>query len=1062
MSEVRSEKERGAFELPKQYDFHEAWEKWYPFWEEKGYFHSEPNPNKKPFTIVIPPPNVTGALHMGHALNDTLQDVLIRMKRMQGFETLWMPGTDHAGIATQAMVEKRLLQDEGKTRNDIGREAMVARIWDWKDSFEKRIIGQLKKMAFSCDWERLRFTLDPVCAKAVRHTFYMFFQKGLIYRSKKLVNWDCKLQTAVSDDEIQSETMPGSFWHLKYPVVQPQPGEPEYVVVATTRPETMFGDTCVAVHPEPRKVLDQMEKDLRTQLANAKDSEKEALEGKLETLEKRKETHLALLEKLAEMARAGRKVVLPLVNREIPLVADVWAKPEMGSGCVKITPAHDPNDFEVGKRCRVPFINVMNMDGTFAGDAFVYAWDGKKFNNITAENPALSHTVPQQYVGRKMLDTRDDVVAELQEAGVLLEIEDHPHELPISDRSKTIIEPFMNNQWFVKMADLAQSAIDAVTDGRVRISPARYAKSYLDWLGEKRDWPIGRQLWWGHQIPIWYARANDGVSAAPDEATMKQVFGDRQDVLYRWDDEAKEWWICLQDGTLEADAIPGYTLVQDEDVLDTWFSSALWPHSTLGWPEQTPELKYYYPTSLLITSRDIITLWVARMVLAGLQNCGDIPFPNVFIHPKILDKYGETMSKSKGNGVDPLDVIDKFGTDALRMGVTWLATDTQDVRLPVDFECPHCLTLVEQTKENRIQHLISCPKCKKTFSTQWANTEAEKAVPRGAVVSERFEMSRNFCNKLWNASRFVLMYLMESPVETQPVTDDALFVEDRWILSRLSTVSRQATEMLERYDYATTVRTLYDFTWDEFCSFYIEITKYRIQNAELRPLTLRVLAYVLDAILRMWHPIIPLITEEVWQLLNKIQPYRGLTAEELAQPAAESVMIADWFVDHANRQNPQIEAEFAVFQEVLRAVREIRSRQGVPAKQEMRFVVRCSEEVARLLEPMKPYFQSMAAAVAEDWGPNVTMPKLSSNATGANWEVAVNLEGLIDVDVELEKNRKQREKLVGFITSKEKRLSNEKFTAHAPANIVAAERASLEELKQQLAAVEESIARLSK
>lgn len=1019
-------------ELPKQYDFKQAWSKWYPFWEEKGYFHSEPNPDKKPYTIVIPPPNVTGALHLGHALNDSLQDILIRMKRMQGYETLWLPGTDHAGIATQAMVEKRLLEEEGKTRNDLGREGLVKRIWDWKASYEKRILGQLKSLGCSCDWERLRFTLDPVCGKAVRHTFYTFFQKGLIYRGKRLVNWDCALQTAVSDDEVYHETLAGHFWYFRYPVVNPLPGEPEFVMVATTRPETMLGDTAVAVHPNPEGEMARIEAELQESLEKAKESEQDEIRQKLEALQERKKTHLPLLIQLRDMALAGRKVLLPLANREIPLVADSWAKPELGTGCVKITPAHDANDYEVGKRCNLPFINIMTKCGT------------------------LNDQVPEKYRGRTMAEARDVVVADLKAGGFLVDIEDRDIELARSDRSKMPIEPFLNDQWFVKMADLAQSAMDAVTDGRVKIVPDRYAKGYLDWLSEKRDWPIGRQLWWGHQIPIWYCQG-------ATEEELKQAFAGRDDVTWQWDAEGNQWWICAREEDLHSDAVPGHTLVQDEDVLDTWFSSALWPHSTLGWPDQSPDLDYYYPTSVLITSRDIITLWVARMVLAGLQNCGQIPFHQVFIHPKILDKFGETMSKSKGNGVDPMDVIEKFGADSLRMGLTWLTTDTQDVRLPVDFECPHCHSLMEQTKENRIQTVVTCTKCKGKFSTQWAKSAEDLAFPRGAVVSERFEMSRNFCNKLWNASRFAMMYLAEEPCENlQPVAEESLFVEDRWILSRLATVSQQITESLQRYDYAGTVRVLYDFTWDEFCSFYIEMLKYRLQNPQCKGLAKQVLAYVLDAILRMWHPIIPFITEEVWQLLGQVAPNRGLTAEDLAEPTSESIMVAKWFVENPARRNQEIEDRFAIFQDILRAVREIRARQGVPVKEEIHFVVKCPAEMVELLEPMKPYFHSMALAIVDTWGADVVMPNLSANATGSNWEVAVNLEGLIDVTAELEKNRKQREKLCGLIQGKEKKLSNESFVSRAPAKVVAAERASLEEWKQQLAAIEDAIARLEK
>ncbi|MDO4570097.1 MAG: valine--tRNA ligase [Planctomycetia bacterium] len=1033
-----------TFELPKQYDFHSAWEKWYPYWESQGFFHSEPTPDKKPFTMVIPPPNVTGALHMGHALNNTLQDILIRMKRMQGFETLWIPGTDHAGIATQAVVERRLREEEGKTRHDLGRSELVRRIWQWKDAYEKRILNQLKSMAFSCDWERLRFTLDPVCARAVRHTFYTFFQKGLIYRGKRLVNWDCYLQTAVSDDEVYHEATAGHFWYFRYPVVGASAGEPEFVTIATTRPETMLGDTAVAVHPDPEAEMDRLESALRRELADENLKDREETQGRLDALLERRRTHLPLLVQLRDMALAGRKVLLPLVNREIPLVADAWAKPELGTGCVKITPAHDANDYEVGKRCGLPFINIMTRAGL------------------------LNENVPEKYRGLSMSEGREAVVKDLEQGGFLVKVEDREIELAHSDRSKMAIEPFLNDQWFVRMGDLAQSAIDAVEERRVKITPERYAKGYLDWLSEKRDWPIGRQLWWGHQIPIWYCRAIEGGEKSnPSEEDIRKAFDGRDDVIWMRDEESGEWWICAKEGDLPSDAVPGFELVQDEDVLDTWFSSALWPHSTLGWPEKTPELDYYYPTNVLITSRDIITLWVARMVLSGLQNCSEVPFHQVFIHPKILDRYGETMSKSKGNGVDPLDVVEKFGADALRMGIAWLTTDTQDVRLPVDFECPHCHALVEQTKENRILPTIVCPKCKERFSTQWAKSDEDKAFPRGAVVSERFEMARNFCNKLWNASRFAMMYLAEDyesvhapDFSPKPIADEELFVEDKWILSRLATVSEQFTQGLEQYDYSVCVRMLYDFTWDEFCSFYIEMVKYRLQNPDLKPVAKRVLAYVLDAILRLWHPIIPLITEEVWHLLNEVAPRRGLTSAELSQVPSESVMVAPWFSADAARRSETIEAQFAVFQDVLRSVREIRARQGAPVKQEIRFTLRCSEETKALLEPMRPYFRSMALAVVEDWGPSATMPPLSSNAVGNGWELGVNLEGLIDVAVELEKNRKQREKLSGFIVAKEKKLSNASFVERAPAQVVAAERASLEEMKQQIAAMDDAIARL--
>ncbi|MCA9211478.1 MAG: class I tRNA ligase family protein, partial [Planctomycetales bacterium] len=634
-----------AKDLPTRFDFKDAQARWYQCWEDNKYFHSEPDPNKKPFTIVIPPPNVTGALHLGHALNNSLQDILIRMKRMQGFNTLWMPGTDHAGIATQAVVERRLHEEEGKTRHDLGREALVQRIWNWKESYEKRILGQLKSMGCSCDWDRVRFTLDDVCATAVRQTFYDLFSKQLIYRGKRLVNWDTFLQTAVSDDEVFHETIKGHFWHIRYPVIDPKPGEPEFVTIATTRPETMLGDTAVAVHPDPAKAFDKLEAELAEKLAAAPTKEKADIQAEIERIAERRKTKLAALEQLRDMAIDGRMLNLPLLDRPIPLVADEWAKPEMGSGCVKITPAHDANDYEVGGRCNLPKINILNPDGTMNSNA-------------------------GPYQGLAIKQCRSQLVDDLDAKDLLVEVEDREIELAHSDRSKTPIEPYLADQWFVKMADLAQSAMDAVTDGRVTIHPPRYQKGYLDWLGEKRDWPVSRQLWWGHRIPVWAVTGTpehltaltlphvESLDLASDRQTTKSGLEDKVTTFVAAGPKEGEYTIfsCVAPGNESLEQqLNDAGMTQEDDVLDTWFSSALWPHSTLGWPRKTPELEYYYPTSVLITSRDIITLWVARMVLTGLNNMGEIPFSDVFIHPKILDGYGETMSKSKGNGVDPLE-----------------------------------------------------------------------------------------------------------------------------------------------------------------------------------------------------------------------------------------------------------------------------------------------------------------------------------------------------------------------------------------------------------------------
>ena len=1083
-------------DLPKQYAHAEPEQRWYKFWLEKKYFHSEPDAKKKPFTIVIPPPNVTGALHLGHALNNSLQDILIRFKRMQGYNALWMPGTDHAGIATQSVVEKRLLKDEGKTRHDLGsnlqesREALVARIWKWKDEYEKRILGQLQRMGASCDWDRTRFTLDPICARAVRHTFFSLFKDGKIFRGKRLVNWDTHLQTAVSDDEVETVSIDGNFWHLRYPVIKPQAGEPTHVTIATTRPETMLGDTAVAVHPDPAAALDAVEKELRTKLAEASDKEKPAVKAELEVLAARRTTHLPLLIKLRDMAKAGRMLELPLTGRQIPLVADEWAKPEMGSGCVKITPAHDPNDYEVGNRQSLERINIMNPDGT------------------------LNANVPEKYRGLKMSTTaRKAVLDDLTAAGLHdpeTEVEARKIEQPMSDRSKTPIEPYLADQWFVKMSDaddgtpgLAQSAMDAVTSDRVQIFPTRYGKTYLDWLGEKRDWPVSRQLWWGHRIPVWTVTLNpnhfekwpskklgknitdESITDAEIKKTIA-VIGDEMGAKNLEDDVFLDSttppgtlrYCCKSDAAdsvfqkianeierrkqgkdviMKFELAATYTdsIVQDSDVLDTWFSSALWPHSTLGWPEQTPELKYYYPTSTLITSRDIITLWVARMVLTGLHNVGDVPFREVFIHPKILDGFGETMSKTKGNGVDPLDVIDKFGADAMRFTLADLTTDTQDVRMPVDFECPNCGELIEQTKKNMVLPRIDCKKCGKPFKTQWAEKPADAELPRGGVVSERFEKGRNFCNKLWNASRFAMLNL--EGYTAAPVKDSELAVEDRWILSRLNTVAAGMTDDLEHYRYADAMRKGYEFAWDEFCSFYVEMVKGRMQDPAQRPAAQRVLAHVLDAMLRLLHPAMPFITEEIWQRLKDFAPSRGLANP---QPAAESVMIAEWPTCDTTRQDATIEARFARFQEMLRGLRDIRAKQNILPKTSIRFSLKSDAETGALLSPMAPYFGSLAGAEAIAWGVEAKPFETTATLTLPFGELLVDLEGLIDFGAEITRKEKERDNLANLIKSKEAKLSNASFVDRAPADVVAKEKQSLEEAKKTLDSVERSLTEL--
>jgi len=1008
-------------------------------WDNAGCAHAEPNPDRKPYSIVIPPPNVTGALHLGHGLNNTLQDIMIRTKRMQGFETLWMPGTDHAGIATQAVVEKRIKQNENKSRHDLGREALVKRIWDWKAQYETRIIDQLKRMGCSCDWDRLRFTLDDVCAAAVRATFFDLFNKHLIYRGKRLVNWDTFLQTAVSDDEVFSETKKGHFWHIFYPVIDPQPGEPTQVEIATTRPETMLGDTAVAVHPDPEKAFQTAESELEEKLKSASEGEKAELTKQLDALRRRRTEMLPLLVKLRDMALDGRQLTLPLLQREIPLIADPWAKPEMGTGAVKITPAHDPNDYEVGKRADLPMVNILNPDGTLNSEA-------------------------GQFEGMTIPASRKAVVADLESAGLLGDVEDRDIELPLSDRSKTPIEPYLADQWFVAMGELAQSAMDAVAEDRVKIFPERYRKGYMDWLSEKRDWPVSRQLWWGHQIPIW---SKGGISE-PEAKAIEQKLKDLPEyasgkISQRIDpDDAgtHSLFVCLREDDVKLESkVQALGLVRDEDVLDTWFSSALWPHSTLGWPEKTAELEYFYPTSTLITSRDIITLWVARMVLMGLNNLGEIPFHEVFIHPKILDGNGEGMSKSKGNGVDPNDVIDKFGPDSLRFGLARLATETQDVRMPVQYECPHCEKLIDQTKKNQSLAVVECPECKQRFSTQWAETDADKAFPKAPVVSEKFETARNFVNKLWNAARFALMNFDGYKPQSLIVAD--LPLEDRWLLSRLSTVTRDVTDAVEHYRFAEASRILYDFAWNEFCSFYVEIAKPRLADESLRGVTQSVIAHGLDTLLRLLHPIMPFVTESIWGFLNEAAPVRGLATPA---EAPRFVMTASWPEADASHYDETIEQQFNEFQEVVVAIRKIRASQNIPPKEVVPVSIRCNRASEKMLSPMRSYFVGLAGAEVVELGQEVKPFEIDAPLAlpSFDMDVHVDLEKFIDVKAEVARLEKLIDNTRKQILGKQQKLSNENFVSRAPEEVVAKERESLQELKSQLESVQRDLERLKK
>ncbi len=1036
-------------DLPKQYDHVAAQARWYPFWEQNGYFNADPNPDKPPHTIMIPLPNVTGALHMGHALNGTLQDLITRWRRMQGYEALWMPGTDHAGIATQSVVERRMLEEEGLTRHDVGREALVERIWKWKDAYEKRILGQLKELGASCDWRRTRFTLDEVCSRAVRRTFFKLFKDGLIYRGKRLVNWDTFLQTAVADDEVFHEETQGHFWTFNYPVVD-DAGKPtgENISFSTTRPETMLGDTAVCVHPKDQRY-----------------------------------------EKLV-----GRNVLIPLNGRTIPIIADgQLARIEEGTGAVKVTPGHDENDYACGLRNELPMINILNPDGTI---------------NESGGN--------EKYVGLDRYDVRDMVVDDMKRLGHFEGVEDRQIPIKHSDRSKTPIEPYLSDQWFVKMDELAERALEAVRDGRVKFFPKRYEKTYLDWLGEKRDWCISRQLWWGHRIPVWtLTRAmpvadleefGRSVGIALQTCVSKGRVADVVSTADDYDTKSGELTVlaCTVDGHREVESkLDELGFEQDPDVLDTWFSSALWPHSTLGWPdldrnpplsgtalaagssppvasaiplrkldsesEKNAVLDYFYPGSVLVTSRDIITLWVARMVLTGLYNLDDIPFAHVCVHPKILDGFGQTMSKSKGNGVDPMDLINKYGTDAVRFTIASFAGENQDVRLPMQYECPHCghavaqaldndgmmvkpETLKTQLRGSSDKPKMPCPSCKKGSQFSTPQYDPDPGEPVARMVSERFADGRNFSNKLWNASRFALMNLAE--YEPGAVSDDELSIEDHWILSRLATISQQVTDWLSEYRFDYAAKALYDFAWNEFCSFYVEMVKGRLQDDTARPVAQRVLAHGLDTLLRLLHPMMPFITEEVWQNLAKVAPVRGLNAP---QPAAKSIMIAPWPVADESRKNETIEARFARFQAVLGGVREIRAGKDVHPRKEVEFSVRCDAATADLLRPMEPYFQSMSKARATAWGPDTEPPEFSANAHLPGIDIFVDLADLIDVEAEIARNEKELAKLEGFIAGKEKKLANANFVDRAPAEVVQNERDSLSKLRDQLASIQATL-----
>ncbi|MBQ4543737.1 MAG: valine--tRNA ligase, partial [Clostridia bacterium] len=758
--------------LETKYNPKDVEDRIYKSWVDGKYFHAEPNPDKKPFTIVIPPPNVTGQLHMGHAFDETLQDILIRYKRMQGFEALWVPGTDHAGIATQIKVEAELREKEGLTRYDLGREKFLERVWDWKEKYGNRIISQLKKIGCSCDWDRERFTMDEGCSKAVREVFVNLYNKGLIYRGPRIINWCPNCITALSNEEVEHAEQAGHFWHIKYQIKDTD----EYVVIATTRPETLFGDTAVAVNPE-----DERYKNI-----------------------------------------VGKMLLLPLTDREIPVITDEYVDKEFGTGCVKITPAHDPNDFEVGKRHDLEIIKVMNDDAT------MNSYAGK-------------------YEGMDRYECRKAMIKDLEEMGLLVKTEEHSHNVGQCYRCGTTIEPIVSDQWFVQMKPLAEAAIEAVNSKETEFVPERFSKTYMNWMENVYDWCISRQLWWGHRIPAFYC------------------------------DDCGEMTVSKEDITVCPKC--GKPVRQEEDVLDTWFSSALWPFSTLGWPEETEDYKYFYPTSTLVTGYDIIFFWVSRMIFSACEHTGKAPFKHVFIHGLVRDGNGEKMSKSKGNGVDPLQIIDMFGADALRFTLVTGVAPGNDMRFPVTYDPP-----VEKGKN--------------------PNPEVNKIVGAPGV-----EASRNFANKIWNASRFVLMNLDDSASDVLPKN---LMAEDKWILSKFNDLVKKITDNLDKFELGVAVQNLYDFIWDEFCDWYIELVKPRM-GTENNPQN--VLVYVLSNVLKLLHPFMPFITEEIYS-------YLPVTDKK-------ALIITPWCEYKEELNFKQDVENIEMIKSAIKAIRNIRSEMNV-------------------------------------------------------------------------------------------------------------------------------------
>jgi valyl-tRNA synthetase len=915
-------------ELPKAYVPKDAEEKWYPYWEQHGFFHATVNPKKKPYTIVIPPPNITGILTMGHVLNNTIQDIFIRWKRMQGYETLWMPGTDHAGIATQNVVEKSLAKD-GKTRHDLGRDEFLKRVWEWKTQYGGTIIQQLRKLGTSCDWERERFTMDEGLSDAVQEIFIRLYNKGLIYRGKYIINWCPKDHTAISDDEVNFIEQQTNLWYIKYPIKDSN----EIAVVATTRPETMLGDTAIAVNPNDERYK-----------------------------------HLI-----------GKMAILPLVEREIPIIADSVIDPGFGTGMVKVTPAHDPNDYWIGERHNAAIGQRHHMMSI----------------NIFDISARLNDNVPPKYRDMDRFDARKAVVKDLEEQGFLVKTEPYTHNVGRCYRCDTVIEPYLSDQWFVKMKPLTEPALKVVLDGTIKFHPERWVKTYEHWMTNIRDWCISRQLWWGHRIPVWYC------------------VGDDQCKL-----ECKQPIVSLEKPK-KCPHCDSKNLRQDPDVLDTWFSSWLWPFSTLGWPKDNPDLRYFYATDTLVTAPDIIFFWVARMIMAGLEVMDEIPLPDgskrkhakdlvpfkdVYFTSIIRDMKGRKMSKSLGNSPDPLDVIAEYGADALRFTVIYLAPLGQDV-------------------------MYSNEKC---------------------------ELGRNFANKIWNAGRFLLMnkeQLGKSEIlnSKSEIVDAHLDLADRWMLSRLHSTIDELNHALEKFEINQATKILYEFIWHDFCDWYVEMIKGRLygeEPTEIKQIVLNRALYIFDQALRLLHPFMPFVTEELWQHLTE-------------HTKDESIMVSPYPIMEKKWVDKQTEAEMAFVQNTINSIRNVRGELAVPPSKEIEIVINFPDgKKEAIIKKYQSYFQRLARVTKIEALKNGTKPKQAASAVVDGGELFIPLEGLIDLDAERERIQKEIDHLRNMVEGTEKKLANESFVGKAPKAVVDKEREKLENFRANLEKLEKNLARL--